>query len=67
MPDSLSPGFLGYGYLTDRRLSDEMRYILDRRAAKTFPGSMLPRPGLLLNRWTEEDHVPSVCSAAVAD
>jgi hypothetical protein len=55
VPDILRPGFQSNGYLTDRRLSDEMRYILDRRAAKTFPGSMLPRPGLLLNRWTEED------------
>ena len=55
LPGILRPGFHGNGYLTDRRLSDEMRYILDRRAAKTFPGSMLPRPGLLLNRWTEED------------
>ena len=51
---SLTPGFEGCGYLTERRLSDEMRYILERRAAKTFPGSLLPRPGLLLNRWTED-------------
>ncbi len=57
VPNALNPGFLGCGFLTDRRLSDEMRYILDRRAAKTFPGSLLPRPGLLLNRWTEEDLV----------
>ncbi|MGL4400993.1 MAG: STN domain-containing protein, partial [Luteolibacter sp.] len=28
---------------------------LDRRNTKTFPGSMLPRLGLLLHRWTEED------------
>ncbi len=42
-------------FLTDRRLSDEMRYIIDRRAAKVFPGSMLPRPGQLLHRWTPED------------
>ncbi len=55
IPNALNPGFLGSGFLTDRRLSDEMRYILDRRSAKTFPGSLLPRPGLLLNRWTEED------------
>jgi hypothetical protein len=53
--NSLAPGFHGCGFLTDRRLSDEMRYILDRRALKTFPGSLLPRPGLLLNRWTEEN------------
>ncbi|HSP43506.1 MAG TPA: hypothetical protein VLO11_11590 [Luteolibacter sp.] len=55
LPGILETGFQNCGYLTDRRLGDEMRYILDRRAAKTFPGSMLPRPGLLLNRWTEDD------------
>ncbi len=55
LPPVMRPGFTGNGYLTERRLSDEMRYILDRRAAASFPGSMLPRPGLLLNRWTEED------------
>lgn len=42
-------------YLTDRHLSDEMRYIIDRRAAKIFPGSMLPRPGQLLYPWTPEE------------
>ena len=42
-------------YLTERRLSDEMRYILDRRNATTFPGSMLPRPGQLLYRWTPDN------------
>lgn len=54
-PDLLEPGFTGNGYLEDRRLGDEMRYILDRRAAKTFPGSFLPRPGLLVNRWSQQD------------
>lgn len=53
--DTLMPGFIGCGYLTERHLSDEARYILDRRAAMTFPGSLLPRPGLLLNRWTEAE------------
>ncbi|MEO0018723.1 MAG: hypothetical protein RLZZ522_2006, partial [Verrucomicrobiota bacterium] len=53
--ENLTPGFLTCGFLTDRRLSDEMRYILDRRAVRTFPGSLLPRPGLLLNRWAEDD------------
>ncbi|MCX6874525.1 MAG: hypothetical protein NTW21_12080 [Verrucomicrobia bacterium] len=53
--DTLAPGLQSCGFLTERRLSDEMRYILERRAAVTFPGSLLPRPGLLLNRWTEED------------
>lgn len=54
-PGLLEPGFTGNGYLEDRRLGDEMRYILDRRAAKTFPGSLLPRPGLLVNRWSQQD------------
>ncbi len=55
LPDSVITGYHGCGYLTDKRLSDEVRYILDRRAAKTFAGSMLPRPGLLLHRWSEDN------------
>lgn len=55
LPDDLTRAIRPSRFLTERRLSDEMRYILDRRNAKTFPGSMLPRPGLLLNRWTAED------------
>lgn len=43
------------GYLTERKLDDEMRYIFDRRNAASFPGTLLPRPGLLVNRWTEQD------------
>lgn len=39
-------------YLTGRMLSDEMRYIINRRSAEKFPGSMLPHPGHLLYRWT---------------
>jgi hypothetical protein len=54
-PYPQKPGFTGNSYLEDRRLGDEMRYILDRRAAKTFPGSLLPRPGLLVNRWSQDD------------
>ncbi|MEZ6015184.1 MAG: hypothetical protein R3F49_08730 [Planctomycetota bacterium] len=34
-----------------RRLSDEYRYILDRRNAPRFAGNMLPRPGVILNPW----------------
>lgn len=54
-PPSLTRTILPSRYLTGRLLSDEARYILDRRAAKTFPGTMLPRPGQLLYRWTPED------------
>ncbi|MBX3742375.1 MAG: hypothetical protein KF712_15415 [Akkermansiaceae bacterium] len=54
-PDGVVPGIATCGYLTDRGLDDEIRYIFDRRSRKVFPGAMLPRPGLLLNRWTERD------------
>jgi hypothetical protein len=56
-PKVLFPGFTGFAFQEDSRIGDEMRYILDRRAAKTFPGSMLPRPGLLVNRWSQDDVV----------
>jgi len=56
-PDTLVPSFTGNAFLETSRLSDEVRYILERRAAKTYPGSLLPRPGLLVNRWSEEDLV----------
>ncbi|WAC18233.1 hypothetical protein OVA24_13400 [Luteolibacter sp. SL250] len=55
LADGVMPGIAACGYLTDRRLDDEIRYIFDRRTKKVFPGTMLPRPGLLLNRWTEKD------------
>jgi hypothetical protein len=38
-----------------RELSDEYRYILERRFAKKFPGNMLARPSLLLNPWSLEE------------
>lgn len=37
-----------------RNISDEYRYVLDRRFARKYPGNMLERPGLLLNPWSEE-------------
>ncbi len=57
--NTIWPDFHSCNFLIGRHLSDEMRYILDRRFVQTFPGSMLPRPGLLLNRWTDEDMVQS--------
>jgi hypothetical protein len=38
-----------------RALSDEQRYVLDRRQAPKFPGNMLRRPTLLLNPWELEE------------
>ncbi|MEC8495888.1 MAG: hypothetical protein VXZ39_13245, partial [Planctomycetota bacterium] len=39
------------GYESGRVISDEYRYILDRRDQDIFPGNMLRRPGYLLNPW----------------
>lgn len=39
-------------YHAGRELSDEFRYVLERRLARKFPGNLLPRPGLLLNPWS---------------
>lgn len=39
------------GYESGRVISDEYRYILDRREQDVFPGNMLRRPGYLLNPW----------------
>ncbi|MDA1265895.1 MAG: hypothetical protein O2816_12515, partial [Planctomycetota bacterium] len=38
-------------YFSGRAISDEYRYVLERRFAETYPGNMLERPGLLLNPW----------------
>jgi hypothetical protein len=35
----------------ERDIGDELRYILERRLARVFPGNMLRRPALLLNPW----------------
>lgn len=38
-------------YVSGRDIGDEYRYIIDRKFARKFAGTMLPRPGLLLNPW----------------
>ncbi len=38
-------------YESGRAISDEYRYVLERRFAQTFPGNMLARPGMLLHPW----------------
>ncbi|MEO0480402.1 MAG: hypothetical protein AAF196_13050 [Planctomycetota bacterium] len=42
-------------YTQERRLGDEIRYILNRRTERIFPGNMLARTGLILNPWSFED------------
>jgi hypothetical protein len=64
MSNVLIPAFTGFAFQEDSRIGDEMRYIIERRAAKTYPGSMLPRPGLLVNRWSEDDIIQSEQSGA---
>ncbi|MEZ0385958.1 MAG: hypothetical protein ACAI34_02735, partial [Verrucomicrobium sp.] len=49
------PATLPNLYAAGREIGDEYRYILDRRYAKTYPGNMLTRPGLLLNPWSTRD------------
>ncbi len=39
-------------YAAGRRIGDELRYIIDRKLAKKFPGNTLQRPSLLLNPWS---------------
>lgn len=41
-------------YHSGRTISDEYRYVLERRFAKIYPGNMLERPSLLLNPWAAE-------------
>ena len=48
---SALPAKLPSLFAAGREIGDEYRYILDRRYAKTFPGNMLTRPGLILNPW----------------
>ncbi|MGV3530792.1 MAG: hypothetical protein ACO1QR_00375, partial [Chthoniobacteraceae bacterium] len=59
-PNALIPARHPNVYVAGRNIGDEYRYILERRAAKVFPGNMLSRPGLLLNPWevrtTDLDH-----------
>ena len=38
-------------YVSGRDIGDEYRYILERKLTRKFPGTMLARPGLLLNPW----------------
>jgi hypothetical protein len=41
----------GATYVSGRELGDEIRYVLERRSAKRFPGLQLDKPTLLLNPW----------------
>ena len=51
-------------YLSGRKLGDEHRYVLERRAHKPRAGNNLPRPGLLLNPWAVGSTETNVQDAA---
>jgi hypothetical protein len=38
-------------YVAGRTIGDEIRYIIDRKYAKKFPGNSLRKPSLILNPW----------------
>ncbi len=42
-------------YHAGRKLSDEYRYVLERRFTKKYPGNMLDRPSMLLNAMTLQE------------
>lgn len=51
-------------FISGRSLGEEYRYVIDRRSMKKFPGSLLPRPGLLLNPWAIRDTQTEIDEAA---
>ncbi|HEX2749281.1 MAG TPA: hypothetical protein VHM91_14835, partial [Verrucomicrobiales bacterium] len=51
-------------YQSARTIGEEYRYVLERKAAKHFPGNLLARPGLLLNPWAISDTVTEKKNAA---
>ncbi len=42
-------------YANGRRIGDEYRYVLERRSLEKFAGTLLERPGLILNPWELRD------------
>jgi hypothetical protein len=54
----------GCAYESGRRISDEYRYILDRRFAQKYPGNMLARAGVLLNPWAIDESTDATLGGA---
>lgn len=54
-------------YLSGRDIGDELRYILDRRQGKVFPGNMLSRPSILLNPWALRDTDTDIVDAKAGE
>ncbi len=65
---SVGPGTTAFGsalsnYESGREISDEYRYILDRRLIDPYPGNMLTRPGYLLNPWALQETADKMAAA----
>lgn len=54
-PTTWQHAYLGHETLNGKTLSDEYRYILERRNTPLFVGNQLTRPGLLLNPWKDRE------------
>lgn len=54
-------------YVSGRDIGEEYRYILERRAARKFPGNLLQAPSLLLNPWALADTRTEVAEAAAGE
>lgn len=54
-PDAIDQERFASSYHAGRKLSEEYRYVLDRRFTKKFPGNMLDRPSMLLNPMALEE------------
>ncbi len=55
------------GYVSELRLGEEYRYVMDRQRLAKYPGVMLPHPGLLLNPWETRSTENTFESAATGD
>jgi len=66
-PLVVSRGHSTSRYLSGRDIGDELRYILDRRHGKIYPGNMLTRPAILLNPWALRDTDTGIIDAAAGE
>ena len=50
MKEEFSLAYFENSYLSERRLADEIQYVLDRKSKEIFMGNTLEKPGMLLKR-----------------
>jgi hypothetical protein len=59
-----TPAVLSH-YASNRDIGDEYRYVLERKKAPRRPGTLLEKPGLLLNPWSTRTTSTAVQEAKV--